>query len=49
MYGRSNITTDAHILDGTPIVRGTRLAVDFIMGVQAGGGPVQALTQAPRK
>ena len=31
------ITTDAALLSGKPVVRGTRLAVDFLLGLFAAG------------
>lgn len=32
-----HITTDASVLSGKPVVRGTRLAVDFLLGLFAAG------------
>lgn len=32
-----HITSDPTILNGRPVVRGTRLAVDFVMGLFAAG------------
>lgn len=32
-----HITSDPQVLGGKPVVRGTRLAVDFILGLFAGG------------
>ncbi len=37
MDWKQHITTDPEVLSGKPIVRGTRLAVDFILGLLAGG------------
>ena len=33
----SHITTDPTILDGKPIVRGTRIPVDLVLGLLDGG------------
>ncbi len=32
-----HVTSDPHVLGGKPVVRGTRLAVDFILGLFAAG------------
>ena len=37
MNWRQYITADPNILVGKPIVKGTRLAVDFILGLYAAG------------
>jgi len=37
MNWRNYITSDPNILAGKPAVRGTRLAVDFILGLYANG------------
>lgn len=37
MDWRTNIHTDQEILNGKPVVKGTRLAVDFILGLFAAG------------
>lgn len=37
MTWQDHITTDAGVLSGKPVVRGTRLAVDFLLGLFAAG------------
>jgi uncharacterized protein (DUF433 family) len=37
MNWRDRITLDAAVLDGKPVVRGSRLAVDFIVGLLGQG------------
>lgn len=37
MTWREHIHSDPEILDGKPVVRGTRLAVDFLLGLLAEG------------
>lgn len=37
MSWQAHITTDPEILAGKPVVRGTRLAVDFLLGLFAAG------------
>lgn len=37
MDWRERIVVDPHVLVGKPVVRGTRLAVEFILGLLAGG------------
>lgn len=37
MVWQDFITTDAAVLSGKPVVRGTRLAVDFLLGLFAAG------------
>lgn len=37
MNWRPHIATDPEVLAGKPVVRGTRLAVDFILGLSAAG------------
>lgn len=37
MSWQTHITTDPEILAGKPVVRGTRLAVDFLLGLFAAG------------
>ncbi len=37
MDWRNNITSDKGILGGKPIVKGTRLSVEFLLGLFAGG------------
>ena len=36
-YGSVFITTDTSVLAGKPVVRGTRLAADFLLGLFAAG------------
>ena len=37
MTWQNHITTDPEVLAGKPVVRGTRLAVDFLLGLFAAG------------
>ena len=37
MTWQAHITTDPEVLAGKPVVRGTRLAVDFLLGLFAAG------------
>jgi uncharacterized protein (DUF433 family) len=37
MTWQNHITTDSDVLAGKPVVRGTRLAVDFLLGLFAAG------------
>ncbi|HJU16210.1 MAG TPA: DUF433 domain-containing protein [Stellaceae bacterium] len=37
MTGRSRIVLDANVLAGKPVVRGTRLSVEFVIGLLAEG------------
>jgi uncharacterized protein (DUF433 family) len=37
MDWKAHITSDPEVLSGKPIVRGTRLAVDFLLGLFAAG------------
>jgi len=37
MTWQAHITTDPEVLAGKPVVRGTRLAVDFLLGLFAVG------------
>ena len=37
MTWQTHITTDPEVLAGKPVVRGTRLAVDFLLGLFAAG------------
>jgi uncharacterized protein (DUF433 family) len=39
------ITTDSAVLAGKPVVRGTRLAVDFVLELLAGGWTQQQLLE----
>lgn len=49
MTWQEYITTDPEILGGKPIVRGTRLAVDFLLGLFAAGWSAdQVLTSYPQ-
>ncbi len=44
----AHITSDPEILHGKPVVRGTRLAVDFLLGLLASGWtPEQVLENYP--
>ena len=42
---QEHITADPAVLVGKPIVRGTRLAVEFILGLIAQGWPEQEITR----
>lgn len=37
MSWKAHITSDPEVLAGKPVVRGTRLAVDFLLGLFAAG------------
>ena len=37
MSGNKRIVADPHVLAGKPVVRGTRLGVDFLLGLMAQG------------
>lgn len=39
------ITTDPKVMVGKPVIRGTRLTVDFILGLLAHGAPVEEILQ----
>lgn len=45
MSWQEQITTDPAILAGKPIVRGTRLAVDFLLSLLAAGWTQEQLLQ----
>ena len=45
MNWQEHITADPAVLVGKPIVRGTRLAVEFILGLIAQGWPEQEITR----
>lgn len=48
MAWQDHITTDPEVLAGKPIVRGTRLAVEFLLGLLASGwSPEQILASYP--
>jgi uncharacterized protein (DUF433 family) len=48
MDWRAHIVTDPDTLGGKPLVRGTRLGVEFILGLLADGWtPEQVLTSYP--
>jgi uncharacterized protein (DUF433 family) len=48
MTWREHIHSDPAILGGKPVVRGTRLAVDFLLGLLAEGwSPEQVLENYP--
>jgi uncharacterized protein (DUF433 family) len=42
---REHITADAAVLVGKPVLRGTRLAVEFVLGLIAQGWPEQEITR----
>ena len=49
MTWREHIHSDPEILSGKPVVRGTRLAVDFVLGLLAEGwSPEQVLDNYPQ-
>ena len=49
MSWQAHITTDPEVLIGKPVVRGTRLAVDFLLGLFAAGWtPEQVLASYPQ-
>jgi len=43
MDWRQHIHSDPHILQGKPVVKGTRLSVDFILGLLAAGWSEQQI------
>lgn len=43
---RKHITIDPEVLAGKPVVRGTRLAVDFILGLFASGWTEQQILES---
>ena len=43
MNWREHITADPKVLVGKPIIRGTRLSVEFILGLVAQGWPEQEI------
>jgi uncharacterized protein (DUF433 family) len=45
MNWKEHITADAEILVGKPVIRGTRVAVEFILGLIAQGWPEQEITR----
>jgi uncharacterized protein (DUF433 family) len=45
MDWRQYITTDPAVLGGKPVARGTRLAVDFILGLFASGWTTQQIIE----
>lgn len=45
MTWKDHITADPEILVGKPVIRGTRLAVEFILGLIAQGWPEQEVTR----
>ena len=45
MNWRDHITADPAVLVGKPVLRGTRLAVEFILGLIAQGWPEQEITR----
>jgi len=45
MTWQDYITTDSAVLAGKPVVRGTRLAVDFVLGLLADGWSQQQLLE----
>ncbi len=45
MEGRKYITSDPKVLDGKPAVKGTRLSVEFILGLMANGWSEEALLE----
>lgn len=49
MSWQAHITADPEIVAGKPVVRGTRLAVDFLLGLFAAGWTTeQVLTSYPQ-
>ena len=46
MTWQDHITSDADVLQGKPIVRGTRLAVDFLLGLFAAGWTSEQVLQS---
>jgi len=45
MNWNQHITADPAVLVGKPVIRGTRLAVEFILGLIAQGWPEQEITR----
>lgn len=45
MNWQEHITADPAVLVGKPILRGTRLAVEFVLGLMAQGWPEQEITR----
>jgi uncharacterized protein (DUF433 family) len=45
MKWQEYITADPKVLVGKPIVRGTRLAVEFVLGLMAQGWPEEEITR----
>jgi uncharacterized protein (DUF433 family) len=45
MNWQDHITADPEVLVGKPVIRGTRLAVEFIPGLIAQGWPEQEITR----
>jgi uncharacterized protein (DUF433 family) len=45
MKWQEQITADPTVLVGKPIVRGTRLAVEFVLGLMAQGWPEEEITR----
>jgi uncharacterized protein (DUF433 family) len=45
MNWQDHITADPAVLVGKPVVRGTRLAVEFILGLIAQGWPEQEIAR----
>lgn len=41
MEWRERITADPRILVGKPVVRGTRLSVEFLLGIMGDGWPTE--------
>ncbi len=39
------ITVDPKILVGKPVIRGTRLTVDFVLGLMAQGASIEEITE----
>lgn len=49
MAWQDHITTDPAVLAGKPVVRGTRLTIDFLLGLFAAGwSPDQVLASYPQ-
>jgi uncharacterized protein (DUF433 family) len=46
MVGLEQITSDASVLGGKPIVKGTRISVEFILELFASGATLQDVLQA---
>ncbi len=45
MYGLEQITSDPSILGGKPVVKGTRISVEFILELFASGATLQDVLQ----